>query len=83
MVVNVYAAGRRADDLAAICGPLERGGFDGWYDLRIFSDEVFEDPRWLRPAAYWVADGKRKFENNLDCSDPSLNRIQLERVIRS
>jgi hypothetical protein len=61
--MNVYAAGRRADDLAVIYGPLERGGFDGWYDLGIVSDEVFEDSLWLHPAAYWVADGKRKFEN--------------------
>lgn len=30
-------------DLPAIFGALEAGGFDGWYDLEIFSTETYED----------------------------------------
>ena len=34
--------GDGTEDLAAFLGALERGGYDGWYDLELFSD----DGRW-------------------------------------
>ena len=30
-------------DLPAIIGALEAGGFDGWYDMEIFSGEQYPD----------------------------------------
>jgi sugar phosphate isomerase/epimerase len=30
-------------DLPRILGALEAGGFDGWYDLEIFSAETYPD----------------------------------------
>jgi sugar phosphate isomerase/epimerase len=36
-------------DLPAIFGALEAGGFDGWYDIEIFSDKDLPDSLWLWP----------------------------------
>jgi sugar phosphate isomerase/epimerase len=48
-------------DLAGMFGALERGGFDGIYDLEVFSDPTLPDSVWNRPPMEWVADGRRGF----------------------
>jgi sugar phosphate isomerase/epimerase len=54
-------------DMPAMITALERGGFDGWWDLEIFSDDGrdgndFPDSIWKRPTHEWVREGKEKFE---------------------
>jgi hypothetical protein len=46
---------------------LEAGGFTGWWDLEIFSDDGrdgndFPDSIWKRAPRDWVGEGKEKFE---------------------
>jgi sugar phosphate isomerase/epimerase len=48
-------------DFHAIIGALEDGGFDGWYDLEVFSSTELPDSIWKRPQAEWVAEGRDKF----------------------
>jgi sugar phosphate isomerase/epimerase len=54
-------------DIPAMVRALEKGGFDGWWDLEVFSDDGragndFPDSIWKRDPRDWVADGKQKFE---------------------
>jgi sugar phosphate isomerase/epimerase len=37
-------------DLAALFSALEAGGYDGWYDLEIFSEKQFPDSLWNLPV---------------------------------
>jgi sugar phosphate isomerase/epimerase len=53
-------------DLRGIFASLEAGGFDGWYELEIISDDGsvendFPDSLWKRPALELVSDGRAKF----------------------
>lgn len=53
-------------DLRGIFASLEAGGFDGWYELEIISDDGsvendFPDSLWKRPPLELVADGRAKF----------------------
>jgi sugar phosphate isomerase/epimerase len=54
-------------DMPSMIGALERGGFTGWWDLEIFSDDGragddFPDSIWKRPTPEWVREGKEKFD---------------------
>jgi sugar phosphate isomerase/epimerase len=54
-------------DMPAMITALEQGGFSGWWDLEIFSDDGrdgndFPDSIWKRPPRDWVREGKEKFE---------------------
>ncbi len=54
-------------DMPAMITALEKGGFTGWWDLEIFSDDGragddFPDSIWKRPTREWVTDGKQKFD---------------------
>jgi sugar phosphate isomerase/epimerase len=48
-------------NLGQIWLALDQGGFDGWYDLEVFSSLEFPDSIWKRPTKEWVADGEAKF----------------------
>lgn len=48
--------------LPEIFAALEDGGFDGWYDLEIFSSETYPDSLLKLPAAELVRRGKAGFE---------------------
>ena len=53
-------------DLPAILGALDAGGYSGWYDLEIFSDdgtfgEVYPDSLWRLPAVEIVRRGRDGF----------------------
>jgi sugar phosphate isomerase/epimerase len=54
-------------DLAAIFGALEAGGFDGWFDLEIFSDDgsftdqSFHDSLWKQDPLEVVRRGREGF----------------------
>ncbi len=54
-------------DLPAIFGALEEGGFDGWFDLEIFSDDGsftdqdFEDSLWKQDPVDVVQRGRQGF----------------------
>jgi sugar phosphate isomerase/epimerase len=54
-------------DLPAILGALEEGGFDGWYDLEIFSDDgtftdrPLDDSLWRQDPLEVVQRGKAGF----------------------
>jgi sugar phosphate isomerase/epimerase len=48
-------------DLPAIFGALEAGGYDGWYDLEIFSSETYPDSLLQLPAAELVRRGREGF----------------------
>lgn len=37
-------------DLATIFGTLEAAGYDGWYDMEIFSDQSYPDSLWNLPT---------------------------------
>jgi sugar phosphate isomerase/epimerase len=54
-------------DMPAMVAALEKGGFTGWWDLEIFSDDGrdgndFPDSIWKRPPGEWVREGKEKFD---------------------
>jgi sugar phosphate isomerase/epimerase len=54
-------------DMPSMVKALEKGGFTGWWDLEIFSDDGrdgndFPDSIWKRPPSDWVAEGKEKFD---------------------
>jgi len=54
-------------DLPAIFGALDAGGFEGWADLEIFSDDgtfgqSFDDSLWKLPPAEVVRRGKAGFQ---------------------
>jgi sugar phosphate isomerase/epimerase len=54
-------------DISAMITALEKGGFSGWWDLEVFSDDGrdgndFPDSIWKRPPRDWIRDGKEKFE---------------------
>ena len=49
-------------DLRTLLGALDAGGFDGWYDLEIFSDDGrfgsdYPDSLWKRPPSELLGDG--------------------------
>jgi sugar phosphate isomerase/epimerase len=48
-------------DLPAILGALEAGGFDGWYDLEIFSSETYPDSLLKLDPAELVRRGREGF----------------------
>jgi sugar phosphate isomerase/epimerase len=53
-------------DLPRIFGALDAGGYDGWYDLEVFSDDGtfendYEDSLWKRPAEEVVRRGRDGF----------------------
>jgi sugar phosphate isomerase/epimerase len=48
-------------DLAALFGALDQSGYDGWYDLEIFSDFALPDSIWSREPRDWVEEGRRGF----------------------
>ena len=48
-------------DLPAILGALEQGGYDGWYDLEIFSSDMYPDSLLQLPPAELVRRGKAGF----------------------
>jgi sugar phosphate isomerase/epimerase len=53
-------------DVRGILGALDDGGFDGWYELEIISDDGsvendFPDSLWKRPPLELVSDGRAKF----------------------
>jgi sugar phosphate isomerase/epimerase len=48
-------------DLPAILGAVELGGYDGWYDLEIFSSETYPDSLLQLPAVELVRRGKAGF----------------------
>ena len=48
-------------DLPGILGALEQGGYDGWYDLEIFSSETYPDSLLQLPAAELVRRGRDGF----------------------
>jgi sugar phosphate isomerase/epimerase len=48
-------------DLPAILGALEAGGFDGWYDMEIFSGEEYEDSLLRLPPEELVSRGREGF----------------------
>jgi sugar phosphate isomerase/epimerase len=54
-------------DLPALFGALEAGGYDGWYDLEIFSDngtfgDDYEDSIWKQDPVEVVRRGREGFE---------------------
>jgi sugar phosphate isomerase/epimerase len=49
-------------DLPAILGALERAGWDGYYDLEIFSDQALPDSLWDVPPDQLVRAGRESFE---------------------
>jgi len=48
-------------DLPAILGALEEGGYDGWYELEVFSSEAYPDSLLQLPAAELVRRGREGF----------------------
>lgn len=53
-------------DLPAILGALDAGGYSGWYDLEIFSDDgtfgnAYADSLWKQRAAQLVQQGRSGF----------------------
>jgi sugar phosphate isomerase/epimerase len=58
-------------DLPAILGAVEEGGFDGWYDLEIFSSESYPDSLLRLPAAELVRRGKAGFLAAWEARRPS------------
>ena len=49
-------------DLPAIFAALEDGGFDGWYELEVFSSETYPDSLLELDPAELVRRGKAGFE---------------------
>lgn len=63
-------------DLRAILRTLRQAGYDGWYDVEVFSDNglfgnAYPDSVWSRPAADVAADSVRKFMHLWDTMDES------------
>ena len=48
-------------DLPAILGALEAGGYDGWYDMEIFSGEHYPDSLMKLDPAEMVRRGREGF----------------------
>jgi sugar phosphate isomerase/epimerase len=48
-------------DLPAILGALDAGGFDGWYDMEIFSGEAYPDSLLKLPPEELVRRGREGF----------------------
>jgi sugar phosphate isomerase/epimerase len=48
-------------DLPAIIGALEAGGYDGWYDMEVFSGEHYPDSLMKLEAAEMVRRGRESF----------------------
>jgi sugar phosphate isomerase/epimerase len=48
-------------DLPAIIGALEAGGYDGWYDMEVFSGEHYPDSLMKLAAAEMVRRGRESF----------------------
>jgi sugar phosphate isomerase/epimerase len=49
-------------DIPAALSALERGGFDGWYDIEIFSDKDLEGSLWLWPPRDLVERSRDGFD---------------------
>jgi sugar phosphate isomerase/epimerase len=49
-------------DLAALFSALEAGGYDGWYDLEIFSELQFPDSLWALPPSELLERSGKGFE---------------------
>lgn len=49
-------------DLPAIFAALEDGGFDGWFELEVFSTETYPDSLLKLEPAELVRRGKAGFE---------------------
>lgn len=63
--------GDGTEDLSALLGALDRGGFDGWYDLEIFSDDGrwgtdLPDSLWKLPYEELLARGHDGFKRAWD-----------------
>jgi sugar phosphate isomerase/epimerase len=59
--------GEGVGDLPAILGAIDRAGWDGFYDLEIFSDNgtfgnAWPDSLWDVPAAELACSGREAFE---------------------
>ena len=53
-------------DIPGMLGALDAGGFDGWYELEVISDDGrlgndFPDSLWKRDPLEFVSDGRAKF----------------------
>ena len=57
-------------DLPAIFGALEAGGFDGWYELEIFSTETYPDSLLKLDPAELVRRGKAGFMQAWEARHP-------------
>jgi sugar phosphate isomerase/epimerase len=53
--------GQGVIDIPAILDVLEQGGFDGWYDLEVFSDLSLPDSIWASPPREWIEQGRQGF----------------------
>jgi sugar phosphate isomerase/epimerase len=60
-------------DLPGILAALQQGGFDGWYDLEVFSDLSLPDSVWARPPREFIAAGRAGF---LDAWDIAEERVR-------
>jgi sugar phosphate isomerase/epimerase len=73
--------GDGAAPLTEILGALERAGWDGYYDLEVFSDNgtfgnAWPDSLWNVPAGELARRGREAFERTWDAR----NRIRLDQV---
>lgn len=53
--------GQGVIDLPRLFGALEASGYDGWYDLEVFSDLNLPDSIWKRPPRDWIEEGRQGF----------------------
>jgi sugar phosphate isomerase/epimerase len=61
MPMDRVLPGQGVIDLPAIFGALKRGGYDGIYDLEVFSHLSLPDSIWKRSPKDWVAEGRQGF----------------------
>jgi len=71
-------------DIPAMLGALERGGFDGWYDFEIFSDDGrwgtdLPDSLWKLPHDELIRRGNAGLLNAWDARPDSPDRAALNR----
>ena len=69
-------------DLPAILGALEAAGWDGFYDLEIFSDNGafgndYEDSLWREDPPQLVRRARERFERSWDARVPPENRERV------
>jgi sugar phosphate isomerase/epimerase len=70
--------GDGAIDLPVLFGALEHGGFDGWYDLEIFSDKELPDSLWAIPPRELVESGRVGFERAWTSRQTPVDRFERE-----